>query len=271
MTWIELGERCFSRRYETFDVAVGAIVGSDGLLVIDTRGASRQGREVLADLRQLSPLPVRWVVNTHWHGDHTFGNAAFDAPIYAHQSVPGMLAAWGEPMREALVRRAPHAAEEVNETAITPPTETFVHTLTLDLGDRQVELTYPGRGHTAGDIVVRVSDADVLYAGDLIKSSTPPSYSPGAFPLEWPATLDTVAELLTADSAVMPGHGPAVDAAYLKAQRDELAAIERTIRELWKAGVPADEALATGDWPYERKYVADAVKKGYDDLRLGGR
>lgn len=274
MAWVEVGERCFARRYETFNVAVGVVVGSDGLLVIDTRGATRQGHEVVSDLRHLSPLPVRWVVNTHWHGDHTFGNAALaelGAPIYAHATVPSMLAEWGEPMRDALMRRAPDVTEEVEQTVITPPTETFASELTLDLGDRQVELTWPGRGHTEGDIVIRVSDADVMYAGDLIKSATPPSYSPGAFPLEWPATLDAVAALLSADTAVVPGHGHFVDKAFLTAQRDELASIERTIRALWESGVPADEALAAGTWPYEERYVRDAVSKGYEDLGLGGR
>lgn len=271
MGWEEVGERCFARRYETFNVAVGVVVGSDGLLVIDTRGATRQGHEVLADLRHLSPLPVRWVVNTHWHGDHSFGNAAFDAPIYAHATVPGMLAAWGEEMRAALVRRAPQAAEELADTVITPPTETFASARTLDLGDRQVSLTHLGRGHTEGDIVLRVLDADVLYAGDLIKSATPPSYSPGAFPLEWPATLDAVASLLTPGSVVVPGHGPFVDLAFLTRQRDELAAIADTVRALWAAGVPVDEALAAGTWPYEERYVRDAVTKGYEDLGLRRR
>lgn len=77
--WNEVGDNCFVRRYERFDVNVGVVRGSDGLLVIDTRGDHREAEELLGDLRSLGSGPVRWVANTHWHFDHVFGNGRFVA------------------------------------------------------------------------------------------------------------------------------------------------------------------------------------------------
>ena len=99
-SWTEVGPGCFARRYPSFDVTVGVVVGAEGLLVVDTRGGPREADELRADLARLSDLPVRWVVDTHWHFDHTFGNGRFvDATIYGHETVPGVLAERGEEVR----------------------------------------------------------------------------------------------------------------------------------------------------------------------------
>src|SRR4029077_8692648 len=72
--WLEVGDRVFVRRYTFYDQDIGAIVGDDGVVIVDTRSSHRQGDEIRADLRRLTPLPVAAVVNTHMHSDHTFGN-----------------------------------------------------------------------------------------------------------------------------------------------------------------------------------------------------
>nr|MDQ4008348.1 MBL fold metallo-hydrolase [Actinomycetota bacterium] len=86
--WTEVGDRCWMRRYPEWDVNVGVVVGADGVLVVDTRGTRGQGRAVRDDVRRLVPhSPVRWVVNTHQHFDHVFGNIAFDdVAIHAHEN-----------------------------------------------------------------------------------------------------------------------------------------------------------------------------------------
>ena len=84
--WIEHGDGVFSKRYESLDLNVGAVVCGDGVLVVDTRAHHGQARDLLADLRRITPHPVRWVVNTHHHWDHTFGNAVLlPAAIWGHE------------------------------------------------------------------------------------------------------------------------------------------------------------------------------------------
>ena len=94
----------------------------------------------------------------------------------------------------------------------------------FDLGDRRVEIAHLGRGHTDGDLVVVVPDADVLFAGDLLESAGPPSFGPDSVPDEWPATLDAVIGLMTATTLAVPGHGEPVGREFVFEQRGRIAA-----------------------------------------------
>ncbi|WP_237742643.1 MBL fold metallo-hydrolase [Actinopolymorpha alba] len=269
--WTEVGPGCFARRYPSFDVTVGVVVGADGLLVVDTRGSLGEADELRADLVALSSAPVRWVVDTHWHFDHCFGNARFtEAAIYGHETVPEMLATEAEAVRASLAERSPEWAREMGELVVVPPSRTFSSVAVVDLGDRQVELVHPGRGHTAGDVAARVPDADVVYVGDLIEESGPPMYGEDSFPLEWPATLDLLTGLLTERTAVVPGHGAVVDRAFAQAQRIEVSNVAETVRHLAAEGVPVDKALDAGEWPYPRESLAHAVRRGYEHLGSTG-
>jgi glyoxylase-like metal-dependent hydrolase (beta-lactamase superfamily II) len=151
-----------------------------------------------------------------------------------------------------------------------PAGHTFSSAAVLDLGDRMVELVHPGRGHTAGDLVVRVPDADVLLAGDLVEESVArhgvPGFGPDCFPLEWPLSLDIVLGLTTADSVVVPGHGAPVGREFVEDQRNTIGIVAETIRDLATRGVPLAEALESGQWPYPRDELADAVRRGYEHL-----
>jgi len=97
----------------------------------------------------------------------------------------------------------------VQATEVVPADTTFSSAVALDLGDRLVELVHPGRGHTAGDLVVRVPDADVLAAGDLVEQSDPPFIGGDSWPFEWPTTMDLVLGFLGDSTVVVPGHGVA--------------------------------------------------------------
>src|SRR6266705_652722 len=90
--WTEVGDRVFVRRYAFYDQNIGAILGDDGVLIVDTRISHRQADEILGDLRDLTSLPVRAVVNTHGHNDHAFGNHRFrPAPIWGHDRCARMI------------------------------------------------------------------------------------------------------------------------------------------------------------------------------------
>ena len=271
--WSEVGPGCFARRYPSYDVTIGVVVGADGLLVVDTRASLGEADELLADLRQLSSAPVRWVVDTHWHFDHCFGNARFDqAAIYGHETVPPMLTEHGDTVRAELAEQSAEWAREMDAVVITPPDRTFSSVAVIDLGDRQVELVHPGRGHTSGDVVVRVPDADVVYAGDVVEESGPPSYGSDSYPLEWGPSLDVVAGLLTRQSAVVPGHGAVVDQGFVTEQRGEVGLVADTIRRLAAEGVPLARALDAAEWPFPPRVLGDAVRRGYAQLQdAGGR
>ncbi len=269
----EVADRVWVARYPWLDVNVSVVAGGEGLLVLDTQASAALAREVLEDLRRVTALPIRWAVNSHEHWDHTFGNAVLQeagAELVCHetaaQNLPDHAA---EVKAKAAEEDDPRLADrwaEVAATEIVVPERTFSSAIALDLGDRQVELVHPGRGHTGGDVVVRIPDADVLLAGDLVEDGAPPAYGTDCFPMEWPLTLDTVLSLTTSASVVVPGHGAVVDREFVEAQRNEIGIVAETIRDLATRGVPVDDALTGADWPYPRPALANAVRRGYDQL-----
>ena len=147
---------------------------------------------------------------------------------------------------------------------------TFSSAVALQLGDRQVELVHPGRGHTGGDLVVRVPDADVMLAGDLVEESmlrnAVPGFGADCYPMEWPLTLDVVLGLSSASTVVVPGHGAPVDREFVEEQRNAIGVVAETIRDLATRGIPVDDALAAAEWPYPREELAHAVRRGYEHL-----
>ena len=104
--WQEIGTNVYRRQYEHLDLNVGAVIGSEGLLVVDTRASHHQGRELQADLKKLTRLPVRWVVNTHFHWDHCWENAVFQsAELWGHVNCRHELEVNGERARAELLKR----------------------------------------------------------------------------------------------------------------------------------------------------------------------
>ena len=276
MPFTEVADRVWVARHEWFDVNVSLVAGDRGLLVVDTHASAAAARAVIDDIRHLGVGEVVAVVNTHEHFDHTFGNGEFRTayaavPIHAHETAAEQTLPAGERIKAAYADEPddPHR-EEVQATAIVPADRTFSSAAALDLGDRLVELVHPGRGHTAGDLVVRVPDADVLLAGDLVEESAVrngvPGFGSDCYPLEWPLSLDIVLGLTTPASIVVPGHGAPVDREFVEDQRNAIGVVAETIRDLATRGVPLAEALETGGWPYPREELADAVRRGYEQL-----
>jgi glyoxylase-like metal-dependent hydrolase (beta-lactamase superfamily II) len=270
----EVARDVWVSRHAWLDVNVTVVRGSAGLLVVDTHASARAARQVVADVRALGAGDVVAVVNTHEHFDHTFGNGTFRAAygavsVHAHEVAAENTVAAGERVKarydDPENTDDPHR-EEVQETDIVPADTTFSSAVALDLGDRLVELVHPGRGHTGGDLVVRVPDADVVLAGDLVEESAPPAFGGDCFPMEWPLTMDIVLGLLTPSSVVVPGHGAPVDRAFVEDQRNDIGIVAETIRDLATRGVPVAEALGSADWPFPADRLADAVRRGYEHL-----
>lgn len=240
--WLEVRDRVYCRRYEPWDVSVGVVVGRDGVVVVDTRATLGEGRELAADVRALDSRPPLWVVNTHCHFDHTAGNPAFSPP-----------------------------AETAGHPTLDPsPGLPVADRATIDLGDREVEVRYLGRGHTGGDLVVVVGDAGVVFAGDLVEESGPPAYGDDCHPLDWPATAARLFGLIGPAHLIVPGHGAVVDRAFVVAQQRHLQQVAGAICDLWVGEVPVEEAIAAyGDrWPFPAECLSQAVARGYRELDL---
>jgi glyoxylase-like metal-dependent hydrolase (beta-lactamase superfamily II) len=198
-------------------VNLGLIVGSQRIMLVDTGSSPEQGQTVRESLAAVTDKPLTTVVVTHWHAGHAFGLVAFAGiQRIAHESVRLRLS-------------SPQAAAEAESLGLRPdelgqPDVEVALATAIDLGDRRVEIVHFGRGHTDGDLLVVVPDADLVFAGDLINSAGPPALGPDSVPEEWPATLDGVIGLMTATTLAIPGHGEPVDREFVFEQRSRIAA-----------------------------------------------
>ncbi|MEO6577303.1 MAG: MBL fold metallo-hydrolase [Candidatus Limnocylindria bacterium] len=244
--WREVGDRVWVRRYESLDQTIGVIGGSDGLVVIDTRAHHRAADELLDDLKEL-PGSVVAAVNTHGHWDHAFGNARFSTtPIWGHLRSAPMIVEQGEETRARLLGDYP--GEPFDEVVLTPPSDVFEATATLELGDRRVELRHLGRGHTDNDVIVLVPDASVLFAGDLLENAPAPGFG-DSYPMSWPATGQRLLDLV--GGAVIPGHGDPFDRSFAEGQIDSLATLAGLCRDTVAGTIDAEGLLRASPFPPE--------------------
>ncbi len=198
----------------------GFVIGSDAVLVVDTFATAAAAEELASEIRRLTPLPVRWVVNTHYHYDHLGGDAVFDAAgaaVVAHENVR----AWVR--TENLKWRKELTAEDREMLArLVLPDVTYRDALTVWLGDRKVEV-FSRPGHTGGDSVVYVPSVKVVFTGDLFWRNTIPNMI-DASSEAWVNTLDGF--LQTYGSATfVPGHGEVGKALEVRYFRDYLSGL----------------------------------------------
>lgn len=273
-SWLTVARGIHQRRYDPFDISIVVIEGDDGLLLVDTRAEPAEGEALLADVRAQFDRPVRWVVNTHAHFDHTFGNQAFgpdtatDAALYGHANIARHFDEFEAP-RVAAWRADPRRESDRHwdDVRLTPPTHAIGRETILDLGGRIVELRPQPEAHTDTDLVVFVPDERVWIVGDLVEESGPVMYGSGSFPLGWPGVLDAlVAEMRPAD-VVVPGHGRVVDRAFVARQAGELRLVADRFRAAHAEGLTTDQALAAyDDWPIPVDGLAGAAKRAFAHL-----
>jgi glyoxylase-like metal-dependent hydrolase (beta-lactamase superfamily II) len=248
--WTEIGDRVFVRRYAFYDQEIGLVLGDGEALVIDTRISPRQGQEIRDDVRALTSLPVRVVVDTHAHNDHCFGNQVFrPCTIWGQEGAIRFLRETGEAQKAGVAREHPTLAADIAEVVLDPPDRTFADAASFELGGREIRLRYVGRGHTDHDALISVPDADVLFVGDLLENGAPPYFGDG-FPMDWPATAESVLELVGDATRVVPGHGDVGGREFVLTSLDQLRGIAALARRIHAGEVTLDDGLADPGAPW---------------------
>ena len=248
---------------------VGFIVGDKGVAVIDTGGSVREGRRLLAAVRQITDKPILYVINTHGHPDHIFGNAAFPPPavFVGSHNLPRDMAERGAYYLNSF---RPAMGSLLDDVKIVPPTVTVADELQLNLGQRTLTLTAWPASHSDSDITVFDANSAVLFAGDLIFLRHIPVLD-GSI-RGWLKTINELAKIPA--KSVVAGHGPtsAPWPAALDPERNYLERLQSDCRDLIKRGVPiaaAAELAAASEkshWDLFGDYNARNATAAYSEL-----
>ncbi len=188
----------------------GIIVGDDGCMVIDAQATPAMAEDVIARVRSVTDKPIKYVVLSHYHAVRVLGASAYGAQgIIASQGTYELIVERGEQDKASEIGRFPRLfrGEESIPPGLTWPTMTFETGMSVFLGKREVKLFHLGAGHTAGDIVAWVPDAQVMFSGDLVEYHSA-CYCGDAHLREWPLTLEAIRDF--APEALVPGRGDAL-------------------------------------------------------------
>ena len=243
----------------------GFIRGEDSLTLIDTCFTEARTRAFLENIRGVSALPMKTLVNTHHHGDHTHGNYLVrGADIIGH-----------ELCRQTVIETGLQALHPLfpgvtwGNLELAPPFITFNDHMELHLNGLKVELIFMGPAHTTNDIVIWVPERKLLFSGDLIFNQGTPFVAMGSVS----GSLQAVKRLreLGAET-IIPGHGSVCGPEVIDGIEDYLTFIENTAREAFKAGAsPLDAARQTdlgqfADW-HDSERLAGNLHRAYSELR----
>lgn len=274
------------------------IVNDQDVLLVDDGTTPGAARALLADLKMITDKPVRTVVNTHFHYDHTDGNSVFapDVEIIGHEYVRNAILNFDvlhrEPFKTSVGVRLPEqvaglqkqiagekdaqkkaalgkelaAALEVREQAkeikLTPPNVTYASKMTLYRGKREIQLLFLGRGHTGGDTFVYLPQERIVCTGDMEEGSRV-AYMGDAFFDEWVTTLDALKKLDF--TLVLPGHGrPFRDKSVITAFQSYLTDLMQQAAKMRQQGVAADDAAKRVDLTSHKKDFPDLQAPGAD-------
>jgi glyoxylase-like metal-dependent hydrolase (beta-lactamase superfamily II) len=260
------------------DPNTGFIIGEHGVVVVDARATPVLAQETVQAIRTVTDKPILYLVLTHYHAVRVLGASGIGAQhIIAHHATRTLINERGQQDFESEARRFPRLFLDISSVpGLTYPDICYDGSLSLDLGHREVQLLWLGRGHTEGDTAVWLPAEGVLFAGDLVEDSAAP-YCGDAYIQDWIGTLEAVRAL--GARSVVPGRGPVVQGEgvsraingtqrYLTMLRDTVRAAvirEASVAEAYR---DAEAALTPhfGDWAIFRHCLPFNVQRMYDDI-----
>jgi cyclase len=208
------------------------LVTPDGILVVDTGVNGTEAGKLVAAIRGISDLPVRYIINTHYHPDHQAGNRTVgpEAVVISTEWTRNRTI-------ELMSERRPAGGDPAGPNAVgpgfRPATVTFTERLALHLGKYTAEVTYPGKGHTSGDAIVTFPVQRVVATGDLFLTDSSPAMDQGSV-TSWIAVLEKI--LLGPATTFVPGHFDVASRKDLQRFHDYLAALVEQVNRMRRAG-----------------------------------
>jgi glyoxylase-like metal-dependent hydrolase (beta-lactamase superfamily II) len=236
--------------YDDLSSNAAFLVTSEGVLVIDTRQHPAHGRDLIERIRKITDRPIKWVINTHAHGDHYYGNPAFKAAgatIIAHRdTVAGMIK---HEQLEFRRRQAFFKSMNLDPAEIKTilPDVTFDSRLTIELGGRKVEILYLGPGQNPGDTLVHFPHARALYIGGPFarKNWSNLSFTPSVD--GWIALLQKIATIDV--DMFLPGHGDVGTRQDVLDEAKLLADVQAEVKAALASGMSRNEMVKTLRFP----------------------
>jgi len=254
---VELEAGVYARLHEGLTNA-GIIIGDDSVLVIDSLRVPSFARDLIQDVKTITEKPIGFVIDTHSHWDHSWGNEEFpEATIIGHKNCYAEMIdiEWNEEWRKKVVSSNDPWSKEGNLVNITPPNMTFETSMQLYFGGRELDLKYFGRAHTSGDIYIHLPKEKIVFTGDVAQDGGVP-YLGDCYPADWPETDNQLASLPI--ERFMSGHGPIGDHKALVGAKDFIHTLVDSVKH----------AIADGqDSLQASKYVINQMSPKYGDWR----
>ena len=234
---------------------VGIIVGTKGALVVDPGMGMKSGQAVLRELKKVSKGSEIYVVNTHFHPEHTTGDIAFpeNAKVIRAAAQQLDVEEMGMKMVATFANRSSAMAEILQGAKFRTPAEIFEKEKIVDLGGVKVHIMRLGPGHTRGDTVAFVEGDGVLFSGDLAMKGLLPAFAtPQSSARSWLTSLDVLDKLQP--KTVIGAHYPVTDASIISDYRNFLLALQARVAELKKQGKSADDVAVQVRGEFATRY-----------------
>ena len=238
---VELETGVFARLHEGLTNA-GIIVGDESVLVIDSLRVPSFARDLIKDVKDITNKPIKFVIDTHSHWDHSWGNEEFpDATIIGHKNCYAEMVdvEWNEQWRKKVTSSNDPWSEEGNIVNITPPNMTFETSMQMYFGGRELDLKYFGKAHTSGDIYIHLPKEKIVFTGDVAQDGGVP-YLGDCYPVDWPETDNKLAALPI--ERFVSGHGPIGNHQALQGARDFIHNLGNSVKSAIADGQNATQA-----------------------------